>query len=371
MSNELLHLAAPSIIESFLRGSSFSSALHSFYRLHSPKFSSFSAAAEHTLLQQSSQMEFLTSLEQLMEERLASFEISPDQFFDVVNVHLEDDDAAQSIMDLLKSYEDFTSFGLMMSDKYNELYGNESKGDEGKDNEESKDASDAPQQYFLRVLWDIENVSIPHSLTALDAVARLKGYISTNLLPPDCPVEELITVFHCPSKRTLSKGHTKGLDRGGVEQVLVSEKREDADRKLVERLGRDMRSLEGRGGKVKFVVVSSDCDFVASLLKIKNAGFEGHVIHDANNAEVVKALALNAVTCQSMNEVMGAKPAAMEAGAAGEGKQVVQDAQVAREEEQGWSTVGAEMGGAVVSPVPAVDLTREYCGVVKFWSEKG
>jgi hypothetical protein len=130
---------------------------------------------------------------------------------------------------------------------------------------------------FVRVLWDIENIppsKASKRLPTYDIVQNILNYLKANQIIPSnqstdsttgvrssCDVN--VTVFYSPEKRTLSAKDTKSLDRASVEQIFVTSKREDADRKLITRISREMVVLPPES--TKFVVISSDLDFVSHV----------------------------------------------------------------------------------------------------------
>ena len=153
----------------------------------------------------------------------------------------------------------------------------------------------------LRILWDIENVPIPHRMNAFNVASAILSYCEGKYCEQGAQVDTLMTCFHCPEKRTLPRRVIRDLDRASIEQVLVSSKREDADRKIVSRIQREMGVLES--GAI-FVLISSDNDFVSSYQSLKGGGFVCHNIHNAPSADLVRALSLYCESCVSLVEVL-------------------------------------------------------------------
>jgi hypothetical protein len=223
-----------------------------------------------------------------------------------------------------------------MCDKYREFYGErdrETVSDRERDREiertehmtldrerekSNKVIYDQPAHRHVRVLWDIENVSVPKRLTGLQTVERLRHYLSTqSLCGPgiDCR----ITAFFHPNRSHISKQVIEDLDRGGIELVWVSSKREDADRKIVYRLTQDMQVLAHTLSTVNavannganaatnavkvgntspvFVLISSDQDFRNHLQLLQNQGFEVIVIQDSQSERVKQTLSMHVNRC--------------------------------------------------------------------------
>ena len=145
------------------------------------------------------------------------------------------DDVSKQLMEAMDlSFEDF---GEIMKTKFDGLYGKR----------EADVDADAPSKKVavsLRILWDIENVPIPKGMEAFSVVSAITSYCEEKLCASGAQIDTLTTCFHCPQKRTLSRQKIRDLDRASVEQVLVSDKREDADRKIVSRINREMGVLD-------------------------------------------------------------------------------------------------------------------------------
>mmetsp|Transcript_14897 Transcript_14897/g.29676 ORF Transcript_14897/g.29676 Transcript_14897/m.29676 type:complete len:160 (-) Transcript_14897:12-491(-) len=150
--------AAPSILDSYVRGDSFKEALNTFYKLHSPKFSEFVEGDEYRLDQSEAHGQYLDELEALLEGKLEEFTITSDHFAEVLSTMLEgNDDVSKQLMEAMDlSFEDF---GSMMRSKFDELYGvTRKEADVGLGlNAHSK----RNPALSLRILWDIENVPVP------------------------------------------------------------------------------------------------------------------------------------------------------------------------------------------------------------------
>ena len=151
-----------------------------------------------------------------------------------------------------------------------------------------------------RVLWDIENVGCPRgeSLDGLGVVTRLTEWLRAREPPLwGTGIDGCVTVFFCRGKSTVSAELERQLDKAAVEQVLVSDKREDADRKIVARLERDADNLLARdgGGGCAFVFITSDQDFRHQFQTGSRKGARVVVLHRAPSGSAhERALALHA-----------------------------------------------------------------------------
>ena len=96
----LLEKAACPILDSYMRGASFTSSLSRFYSLHSPKFSDWTPDSEFRLDQQDCYNQYLRELEMLLEGRLYEFGIDSERFSDILQTLLEDnDDISKQILE--------------------------------------------------------------------------------------------------------------------------------------------------------------------------------------------------------------------------------------------------------------------------------
>ena len=133
----------------------------------------------------------------------------------------------------------------------------------------------AASSRHTRVLWDIENVSIPSSVDAFQLVAALERWLAAQgLWGPN--VDGLISCFYNPHNPRFTRALSTLLDRAGVEQVLAGQKREDADRKICARLDREAAVLPC--SSTAFVLISSDMDFAAPMRRLVQAGFASVVL---------------------------------------------------------------------------------------------
>ena len=265
-----------------------------------------------------------------------------------LNLKLQDDDVAERLLsDILHKYANFFSFGSMMSEKYEELYG---KGDSPKELHQNggystlpfdkvltvEDGNSRPMieypithsvrngeisavapnhdneaQRHVRVLWDIENVQVPKNHRALSLIANLQKFLADQtplLFGPGIDVR--ITAFFNPSSNRVPSHVVDELDRAAVELVWVSKKREDADRKIGGdivctlscdilyttngfflllnsgiRIHQEMQVLKPPE-RVSFMLISSDNDFRHHIQLLKNTGYEAIVVHNAQEKKV-------------------------------------------------------------------------------------
>jgi len=315
-SQKLLLKASIPIVESYLSGSNFASSLSIFYRTNSPKFKDFKIGEEYSLSQSACHSEFIESIEALITLRLKEFSIRVDDCYEeLVSAQLTEETAVK-VNALLARYSDFIEFGLMMRDKFEELFNNNTNedGDEFKrteagaanadtDADADADADDTASKSFVRVLWDLENVNIPSSLTGFQVCEAITTFLSAKgLISPT--TDSLMSIFRSPNKKTICKSDERDLDRAAVEQIICSDKREDADRKIVNRIGRDMNVLPP--DRSHFVIISSDNDFTACYQQLKNNGFKVSVIHNARDARSAGILGMHCINCWSWTEVLSA-----------------------------------------------------------------
>lgn len=96
----LLEKAACPILDSYMRGASFTSSLSRFYSLHSPKFADWTPDSEFRLDQQDCYNQYLRELEALLEGRLYEFGIDSERFSEILQTLLEDnDDISKQILE--------------------------------------------------------------------------------------------------------------------------------------------------------------------------------------------------------------------------------------------------------------------------------
>ncbi len=246
----------------------------------------------------------------------------------IEDLHRLGDDSVYQLVEFLSTTNDFISFVKLMCAKYQELYGGSSSGSSGGNlptataatgssptkgqvpSSSSNGVSNTGHRH-VRVLWDIENVAVPKKLTGLQTVERLRNYLESQSLC-GTGIDCRITAFFNPNHSHISKHVIEDLDRGGVELVWVSSKREDADRKIVFRLTQEMQVLQQQqsitssttssisstsSNAAVFILISSDQDFRHHLQLLQNQGFEVIVIHDSSSKRVIQTLSLQTNRC--------------------------------------------------------------------------
>jgi len=300
---------APHVIDSVLRCLNWDDDFKSFFRLKCPLFKDFSKVdAEFDLGMTAVHLDFIELLETSLKKHISP--IMRDPLIDdimvctIIGKSLDSSSspsssanpvqtaAAESIMGQLDRYMDFRQFGLMMEDKFNELFAT-AKPPGGADGEEGAQRQQAGAVKAVRVLWDIENVGVRREIGALQTVARLNSFLEKRGLH-GASVDCRITAFFRPDRGKTANIPQKvidDLDRAAVEMVWVSTKREDADRKLVNRIHQEMAVLPP--ATTTFVVVSSDQDFRTQYQELLREGYRVLVMHNATNAKWTETLALH------------------------------------------------------------------------------
>ena len=271
-SRALLNRASVPILDSYLAGASLESSLLYFYKTHSPKFKDFKKDGEHSLSHTQCHNEFIASIESLIELQLNSFNIKIDDCYtELVSVSVSVSqplpEATAKVVTQLEKYLDFLSFCQLMKNKFQEIW---LIDDDEYDTKEEEEEVDEGKKNFVRVLWDVENVGIPRDFSGFSTCEAITAFLNERGVI-NASTDFNLTLFRCPSKRTISKQDEKELDRAAVEQIICSDKREDADRKLVTKLNREMSVLPP--SLTSFVVISSDNDFTSSYLNCRNLGF--------------------------------------------------------------------------------------------------
>lgn len=107
------------------------------------------------------------------------------------------------LIDVVIGYTDFLCFCSYMHSLCNQTYGTTSRSD---------------QQTIVRVLWDIENIPVSHSLGAVGTVNAIQTFLESIELYKG-GVDLAITVFGNLSR--IGK-HIVDLDKAGVEIVTYT-----------------------------------------------------------------------------------------------------------------------------------------------------
>ena len=298
----LLEDALSAVLHSYLCGSSLEEAMEGFYRKHSPSFQGFDfGSAEFSLLQKLAHEEYINTLEQLLGNRLSDFGCSWDRFEDVFEVSLnEEKEGSEGLEAAIIRAHNFAHFGEMMRSKYESMYkGNGAKGAKG---ESPTRSGDNENKSTIRIFWDIENVQVPKGWNSFEFASSLIDYCKARVSKEfataslesskasisyfDC----LCCCFYCPLRHTVKEVDMKRLDRAGVEQILALGKREDADRKMANRIVRESNQLSHCASSTHFVLVTSDCDFVAHMQNLTNQGFKVGNLNVAASKQQSEAL---------------------------------------------------------------------------------
>ena len=168
-------------------------------------------------------------------------------------------------------------------------------------------------QRHTRVLWDIENVSVPSGIDTVEAVRALERWLETRGLW-GAGVVGLITAFFNPD--SVGTRMRDALNRANVEQVLASSKREDADRKLNARLERDLALLP-IGAATAVVFITADMDFIEQLRRVKERGGPTVLLTTALHGSAhYNALAHSATETHLWRDIVCTAPAPAPAAAA-------------------------------------------------------
>ena len=280
------------IVESKLRNNS---ELKKFYENKAPSFRKFSQIRSEVeangtgfdLIMMVTYLEFKELVTSYVDEILQELNVTITDFG--TRLSAIDDDSALSLLDLLEKAHNFIEFAMMMEFKYLKLY-------EGATGPPSAvkvlPVKQMPAgQQCVRVLWDIENVSVPKALGGLKTVEKLRNFLkSKSWVSPG--VDTRITAFFNPSGHAVSQKTIGELDKSGVELVWVSQKREDADRKLGLRIAQEIRVLTP--SSTTFIIVSSDQDFISHMQLLQNGGFHVVVIHKAKSEKWQSSLEMHA-----------------------------------------------------------------------------
>eukprot|EP01041_Mallomonas_annulata_P010087 gene10087-21022_t len=361
---------SPYIIEAYLRGDDWKQSLEDFFRLQSPKFQGFRERREehsssnnrqpsrthHAFFgsgydpqMQAVHNEFLLTLEEVLESQLKLIDVSVSHFLNATRLGLEDCDAVpDSLLKELNRYSDFFSFGEMMEDRFIALYPdyNNVNNNINNNNDNNINNNNIPGATTgtvtvngvdaitnssldssttvtvgitpphtsttaatvvnnVRVLWDIENVGVSHHLGGLETVRRLMAFLRGLGLSGE-GVDCRISAFFNPAGVAVRKAVVADLDRAAVEMVWVSGKREDADRKLGNRILQEMQVLVP--SLATFIVITSDQDFRHHFQLLTGRGYRVIVIHKAANSKWSEALGMHCSQAFHWDEILGNNP---------------------------------------------------------------
>jgi len=276
------------VLDSYLSGHDWEASLKRFLDAHAHEFLHFDAGGSDVAqshLWYKVYVDFNSTIESLMEREVARMGMAYDDFapifqraFDAAFGETgelpagESGGAIHSLVRRLSQYGDFESFGMMMQKEAQRMAA-EAEAD-------AEDLRIEASDKFLRVLWDVENVPYPRGVQPQDVTEAVLQMLSRHgLTGPG--VDDLVTVFYSPQKRTVAPRQAEAMDKAEFEQVFCGTKREDADRKLVRRLHQDMRVLPRDGDRTTFVLISSDQDFRTEIRRATQSGFKVYVVHTA------------------------------------------------------------------------------------------
>eukprot|EP01032_Pedospumella_encystans_P008315 gene8315-9887_t len=217
-------------------------------------------------------------------KEISAMGISEERFVALLDTSLQNgDETVERLHRELIVYRNFVDFGLMMQQKYTELY-------------PPPKVSPIPEKLtsnirICRVLWDLENVQVSAALGGIKTVMQLQDFLKKqDLMGPG--VDTRITAFFNPFNRHISKKVIEELNKASVELVCASSKREDADRKLGIRINQEMQLLNP--ALTTFVIISSDQDFRQHMQLMSNAGYKVVIVHDAKHESWRNTLEMHA-----------------------------------------------------------------------------
>lgn len=307
----ILKKLSPCIVEAKLRSSeSLAIDLKRFYELVSPRYENF-----HNLLQSGlrsgkgldvSLTEGYEEFNRIIESHIAiileNAHINQTDFVEAISTSLDQNDPiATSLLKLAysDSHDTMITFCEMMEEKFQSIYKDcESSGINGRQYDIEvalqKSNRDVDRQATIssmshsnrniwnhvRVLWDIENIPVTKRHGTLATIDKLHKFLEIEGLY-GINVDTRITVFYNPDKSNVSKKVIKDLDKFNVEIVWISKKREDADRKIGQRIIQDMNVLSPSNSS--FVIISSDADFRHDIEMLVQKGYSAYIIHNAKN----------------------------------------------------------------------------------------
>lgn len=297
-------------LESFLRSKKWSSLMLPFYMTNCPRFQSFNqvysvstkeSVAEIDIQMHSVHVEFMNMVEAELFKEINGMGISEERFVALLDESLRTgDETVDRLYQELVVYRNFVDFGLMMQQKYRELYPPPTR----------KANNPKPEELttnirICRVLWDLENVQVSAALGGIKTVMQLQDFLKKqDLMGPG--VDTRITAFFNPFNKHISKKVIEELNKASVELVCASSKREDADRKLGIRINQEMQLLNP--ALTTFVIISSDQDFRQHIQLLANAGYKVVIIHDARHESWRNTLEMHASLSFEWGQVVQVPP---------------------------------------------------------------
>ena len=265
---------AGEVLDSYLAGNDWEAAFASFFAEHCYVFARFSAAAgDFELRMTTIHEQFLVTLDGLLDVQLARLDLSAERAARLLNGGGGGSDCGVSSKALvearrrLDNLSDFVTFGEMMRERHEQRLAAVAAASTSHAVVGASSPSGTAVRH-TRVLWDFENVGVPSDIDPFEAVCALERWLETRGLW-GAGIDSSITAFFEPD--SVGRPLRKALDRAGVEQVIASSKREDADRKLNARLERDLALLP-TGAATAAVFITSDTDFIPQLRRLKQRG---------------------------------------------------------------------------------------------------
>ena len=238
---------AGEVLEAYLKGADWETAFADFFAEHCHVFVNFSEHATFDLRMTEIHHKFIATLDGLLDAQLSRLDISAERCAELLSGGrgaAATNQALDAVARRLDVYGDFLTFGAMMRDRHTErteaaaaasaaaiggLHVSSAPMADAAAAATASGASGAPRVEHCRVLWDVENVGVPAGLDPFEAVRALERWLESRGWWGS-GVDGLVSAFFDPD--SISRPLRKALDRAGVEQVLASSKREDADRTL-------------------------------------------------------------------------------------------------------------------------------------------
>jgi phosphoribosylanthranilate isomerase len=249
--------------------------------------------------------EYREMITALTDEWIVEMGLNIDIFSGILeNLSCLHDDSAASLLQMLDTADSFIEFALMMESEYFRIYSidRERRIEAPVSSGSSSSVVAGQHQMCVRILWDIENVSVSKSQGGLKTVSNLREFLkSKNLL--GAGIDTRITAFFNPSQRSVSDRVVQELDKAGVELIWVSTKREDADRKLSMRVSQEMQVLNPTLST--FVIISSDQDFRSQMQLLESTGFRVIVIHQCKTEAWRAAMEMHCSEAFEWSAVVG------------------------------------------------------------------
>eukprot|EP00900_Chrysochromulina_parva_P025345 jgi/Chrpa1/7444/Chrysochromulina_OHIO_Genome00000277-RA len=295
---------AGEVLDSYLAGHDWESAFASFFAEHCYVFARFSAAAgDFELRMTAIHEQFLVTLDGLLDVQLARLDLSAERAARLLNGGSGGNDCGVCSKALVEArrrldrLSDFVTFGEMMRERHEQRLAAVAAASTSR----AASSTSETAVRHTRVLWDFENVGVPSGIDPFEAVCALERWLEARGLW-GAGIDSSITAFFEPD--SVGRPLRKALDRAGVEQVLASSKREDADRKLNARLERDLALLPS-GAATAAVFITSDTDFIPQLRRLKQRGGPTVLLTTApHGSQHYSALALAATETHSWQAIV-------------------------------------------------------------------